>query len=424
MCQVSLVALGCGHKIFNRLLAPCPAGICSRHNKCQQGRTRVTRIYRTHLPPFCRKCYEQQRGRIEQESFEAQNSFLRNHVAVRNYFVARYGVATTEDRDGVGNRLLKRERAQQEDLDRAFFTGMAHGASAYLWERRSLWRTRRSREDHERFCISSYMVDYNWNSSDDEDIVTDPSSNQRYRFPEEDMRRSHGAMPCIDSQGRLQANDDQSEASEAGDYFPDYQREQLERIRIRRGVDRVVNNDYASLLESDSELSSGDDQLSTRAHHIHRTGGNQVSSFSGLVQLRVPSPWQNNSLEASQGLMEEAEASGGYRLPESVEYSQPAADNSTPAERNQERGIQVSVTELPNTPPDGMGESTPIISTPPESSRESPTGEVVNSPLVRLIMLERRTVLEEPVSVDEILRDGIRGAARRYPWRLGAHRHR
>ncbi|KAL8726282.1 MAG: hypothetical protein Q9181_006115 [Wetmoreana brouardii] len=343
-----------------------------------------------------------ERDRLEQESFEAQTSFLRNHVAVRNYFVARYGVATNEDRNDVGNRLLKRGRAQQEDLDRAFFTGMAQGATAYLWERRSLWRTRKSREDHEKFCISSYVADYNWNSSDDEDIGMEPLSNQRYR-----------------------SNDDESEASEAGDYFPDYQREQLEKMRVRWAMDREVNDDYDSLFGSGSELSGSDDQSSTRPHHIQPTSEARVETPVGFVRLRIHFLRRSNSREPSQEQDEADDESGGQAhgsVIESTDLSHATADSAS-AERNQERGIQVSVTELPKTS-DGMGEDTPTASTPAEGSRESPTGEVVNSPLVRLVALERRTVLEEPVSVDEILRDGIRGAARRYPWRLGARRDR
>lgn len=144
--------------------------------------------------------------RIQDQYLQQSQSLTDDVDEVSDHLTARYGAIITDRTDIIG-RLIKNRSARLEDLNSRFHMDMPEGRAAFPWKRRNRWMSRMSRRNHER-CMYTYS---NWDSSDDDGADADRSSIQR-----------HNPFGEV-------THDDDSEASESGDYFREYQQTQRRR---------------------------------------------------------------------------------------------------------------------------------------------------------------------------------------------------
>ncbi|KAL8955872.1 MAG: hypothetical protein Q9183_006498 [Haloplaca sp. 2 TL-2023] len=174
MCQVSLIQLGCGHKIFGGVLQPCPSEVCPRHGFCYADRTRVVRVVQMQQPPFCAKCLEKEKSKIEARHDHNVQQIVSNIVEVRDYFRARYGELLDEDIARIFNRLHKIKRLQLKALQDRFFEGRPENMGDYRWVQKGHWMSRASRRAHEH-CTPPHADD----SSDEDTVDNEPERLER-----------------------------------------------------------------------------------------------------------------------------------------------------------------------------------------------------------------------------------------------------
>ncbi|KAL8690400.1 MAG: hypothetical protein Q9218_004142 [Villophora microphyllina] len=389
--------LGCGHKIFDRLIFPCPAHLCEEHHECCAGRTEVVRITPLQEPPTCFHCAEEELDEVQERQSRAHLSYLENRDGLQSYFAIQYGEMTDEDMTLFAERMGKIADTEWDECQDRFYArealGQGHGRLQRCWNEGEEWRLHEYRvQGHITKCVGAYLRACQYDSSDDEadaDFTDECSDDDEGSFEDEDhtvfgtvyeprritrqpLQQSPGlvgggngllgtglTIPTAANPGH--EDDDVTEAEGSGEYYRTYARAQSARMAADRDNQRRVLD--LQMMRESAEVN----------RHVR-------IDFAVRYERYLRRQQADEMLDSLED---------GFMDTIFVEPAQPAANESTI-----EASTQQDLSSCP-------------------TSEDSTT-----------IAIPEATVDPGPMTADEILRDKIRGATQRYPWRLAARERR